>query len=90
MIDILFNESGLEGTGESTQVHQREILVQHKGWNKFHPQRGVGIDSYIDDDVSAEELKGNIQSEFEADGMTFKELVVTEEGEISINAKYKG
>jgi hypothetical protein len=64
-------------------------MVQHKGWNKFNPQRGVGIDQYIDDDVEAEELKTSIQSEFEGDGMKFKELKITEEGEISINAKYR-
>lgn len=90
MRDILFNEAGLVGEGESTQSHQEDILIHHKGWNKFFPQRGVGIDQYIDDDATEEDLKSNIQSEFEADGMVFKELKITPNGEIISNAKYRG
>lgn len=89
MEDILFDTAGLVGVGESTASHQENILVQHKGWNKFNPQRGIGIDQYIDDDVEAETLKSSIQSEFEADGMRIKKLEVKEEGEINIDAKYR-
>lgn len=89
MKDILFeNNSELIGVGLSTGFHQQDILIQHKGWNKFTPQLGVGILDFIDEETTSEEVKSVITYEFERDGMTVNDIAITADNKIQTNANY--
>ncbi len=89
MQDILFDMQGnLTGIDESTRTHQRDILLMHKGWNKFYPHNGVGVMDYISDDGNAESLKSSITYEYERDGMQVKDIVLDSTGKIIVYANY--
>ncbi len=89
MKDLLFvNNDAVDQIGESTQTHQKDILIMHKGWDKFAPHLGVGIMSRIDDDETAAELKNEIALNFEKDGMTVEDIVIDESGKLFTYASY--
>lgn len=89
MKDIVFDGSGkLQGEAEASEIHQEDILVMHKGWNKFFPHLGVGVMDYVQDEEDAESLKSAISFEFEKDGMQLNEIVFDPEGKIYVDAKY--
>ncbi len=89
MQDILFDiEGNLTGVGESTRTHQRDILLMHKGWNKFYPHSGVGIMDHISDDGNSESLKSSISYEYERDGMQVNDIVLDSTGKIIVDANY--
>ncbi len=89
MIDTLFDIEGkLISLGESTRTHQQDILIMHKGWNKFAPHLAVGIIDFVDDDQNSETIKSAITFEFERDGMTVNNIVVSDNGKINTDANY--
>ncbi len=89
MQDILFDIQGnLTQVGESTRTHQRDILLMHKGWNKFYPHSGVGIMDHISDEGTAESLKSCISYEFERDGMRVNEIILDSTGKVIVDANY--
>ena len=89
MEDVLFDiEGNLTEIGESTKTHQQDILVMHKGWNKFTPHIGVGIIDYFDDDQNQETIKSEITYEFERDNMLVNDIVLDAKGKIIIDANY--
>ena len=89
MQDLLFNREGnMSFIGDASKTHQEDILIMHKGWNKFYPHNGVGILDYISDDSSAESLKSSITHEFERDGMQVKEMMLDSTGKVIIDASY--
>lgn len=55
-------------TGESTRQHQQLLILVEKGELKEFPTRGVGIATWLNDDVTGN-LNGRIKREFELDGM---------------------
>ncbi len=89
MQDVLFDiEGNLEGEGESTRTHQRDILLIHKGWNKFYPHIGVGIMDHIGDDGDSESIKSSITYEYERDGMQVNDIVLDTTGQLIVDASY--
>ena len=88
MQDVLFDNRELLGVGESTRQHQEDILLMHKGWNKFFPHIGVGVIDYFDDEEEAEGLVKSVRIEFEKDGMNVNNVGVDSEGKIYSNANY--
>ncbi len=91
MRDILFDtkdDQTFVKAGESTRTHQQDILLMHKGWNKFFPHVGVGIIDYLDNEVDGEALESSIASEMERDGMEVKNIVFGNDGKITIDANY--
>ncbi len=80
MKDVCF-DIALLGEMKSTHFHQEDIIVHHKGWNKFYPHLGVGISNFIDDEDNFE-LKRDIQKEYKRDGL--KNIKV----EIDFNSKF--
>lgn len=74
--------------GESTLQNQQCILLAEKGEYKQHPTTGVGLVNSIEEDKSGSELAADIQSEFEADGMTIKKLRINDLNDIQIDAEY--
>lgn len=74
--------------GESTEKHQKDLIVQDKGDDRIYPFIGVGISTFINDDNLAE-VKQTIRKHFELDGMTIERLVVYEDGTTDIKANYE-
>lgn len=90
MQDVLFDDINLTGQGESTRDHQEDILLMHKGWNKFFPHIGVGVIDYFDDEQDPSELNRSIRIEFERDGMEVNNVGTDTNGKIYSNARYNG
>ena len=89
MQDLLFNINGnLDHIDDASKKHQEDILIMHKGWNKFYPNSGVGILDYISDDSSSESVKSSITYEFERDGMQVNDIVLDSTGKIIVDANY--
>lgn len=84
--DLLIKDGDLV-IGESTRQHQKLLLLANKGEIREFPQRGVGIERWIDDDFSVS-LHSAIKREFEADGMTV-DLVRGDLGDLQIEAEYE-
>jgi len=89
MQDILFDiDSNILGEDESTRSHQTDILLMHKGWNKFNPSSGVGVFNYVDDEDSAEDLRSSITHEYQRDGMKVNRVEFLGNGKINTDANY--
>lgn len=71
-LDLLI-QSGDLVAGEATRQHQTLLLLTEKGENREFPTRGVGVRSWQNDDAPGN-LLGRIKREFEADGMTVKQV----------------
>ena len=51
--DLLFDKAGnLSGISDAGKNHREDILIMHKGWNKFYPHLGVGVLDFIHDETS--------------------------------------
>jgi len=74
--------------GDSTQQHQDDIILSQKGHYKQNPYIGVGIQDFILDDASDEEIIATIQQQFELDGMKINDLKI-DNGNIEIDANYE-
>lgn len=74
--------------GESTQEHQRDILLATKGSFRQAPELGVGITQELLNDASYDDLRRTIQKEMEGDGMSVKRLRVKEDGTVDLTATY--
>lgn len=74
--------------GESTLQNQQFLLLAEKGEYKQHPTTGVGLVNSIEEDKTGAELEADIQSNFEADGMTITKLKVKSFDDIQIEAQY--
>ena len=74
-VDILLNDSfdalitgGDFVSGESTRQHQKLLLLVERGEVREFPTRGVGLQSWLNDDTSGN-LNAAIKREYEIDGM---------------------
>lgn len=56
-------------TGESTRQHQQLLVLTEKGSLREYPMRGVGGQSWLNDDVPFGDFNSAVKREFEADGM---------------------
>lgn len=73
LLDEFFDLSLKDGDlviGESTRQHQSLLLLCEKGEIREFPTRGVGLQSWINDDIQFGDLRAAIKREFERDGMT--------------------
>lgn len=86
-LDLSIKDGDFE-FGESTEEHQRDILLATKGSIRQHPGLGVGIIQELLNDASADDLRRIIQAELESDGMSVKRLRVNEDGTVELNASY--
>lgn len=62
-------ENGDLVVGESTRQHQKLILLAEKGENREFPTHGVGLASWLNDDLQFGDLRSAVKREFERDGM---------------------
>ena len=72
--------------GEATRQNQTLLLLCQKGEVKQHPDRCVGVETYLERSEFAE-LNREILSQFSTDGMTVREIK-TALPEIKIEAEY--
>jgi hypothetical protein len=95
MIDILHDSTGdliIANNdlviGTSDVQHQNDLLLTEKGSIKQFPDAGVGAASFLESEDGAGLLR-EIGLQFTGDGMDVKELSLTAQGIINVNAVYK-
>lgn len=74
--------------GESTQEHQRDLLLATKGSIRQAPDVGVGVVQELLNDAGYEDLRRTIQGELEKDGMSVQRLRANNQGQFEIIAPY--
>lgn len=95
MVDIKFDETGdvdisvkdIQYT-ESTEQHQRDLILADKGHYKEMPGVGIGAINFIHDE-SPDDFLRTVRKEFTKDGMKVQKITITVGGELRINAAYK-
>lgn len=73
--------------GESTDQHQRLLLLATKGEFKQSPLTGVGLINFLNDENPGN-LKTEIRKQITSDGQLIKSLKV-KDGKIDLIAKFK-
>lgn len=95
MEDFLLDDTGdlkiIDGDfacGFSDLQQQEHIIVAQKGSLKENPNRGVGIEDFLNES-EIEEMLSTIVVEFERDKMTVSKIDYNEaQGELNYDAKY--
>jgi hypothetical protein len=72
---------------ESTQQHQRQLLLNDKGSFKEDPTICVGIFGYLDDE-GLNNISRDTGKEFARDGMKINKIEITNNGLLNIDAYY--
>ncbi len=73
---------------ESTAQHQQLLLLADKGQFKQVPTIGVGLDLFLNDEATTDDIKRAIQEQFELDGMTIDYFTIGINKELKIDARY--
>lgn len=76
--------------GDCTLKHQKDLMLAEKGDYKQFPTTGVGLKTHLLNDASEDELRAEIQAEFEADGMRISKIQISSVDSIDIEASYGG
>lgn len=74
--------------GASANQQQTILLIANKGEVKNSPLRGVGLNNFLLDDSSADELLQEVNSEFTADGMRVYHAEYSD-GKLQVEAQYE-
>ncbi len=85
--DLLFEEGDFV-IGNSDKQNQKLIIAAGKGEFKAHPEVGVGIEGYLNDE-SFTPLLIEIKKQLEYDGMKINDVFIDEEDKLVIDGKYK-
>lgn len=95
MIDYLHSEEGdliIKGgdwlTGESSQTHQKGLLLLINGQLRSWPTAGVALVNFILGENDKDVLRHRITEELEADGLTVELITFLADGTIQIEAQY--
>lgn len=73
---------------DSRYQHIRHLMEAEKGYYKFDPKSGMGLNSIIGDELAVEEVLRLVRFEAEQDGFKFKKLQMTNLGKIEIEGDY--
>lgn len=84
--DLLIQDGDLVA-GDATRQHQALLLLTEKGENREFPTRGVGLQSWMNDDVSFQDVKREIKREFERDGMKVEQVSASGSG-LQVEGRY--
>jgi len=71
---------------ESTEQHQKQLLISDKGSWKENPSIGVGYMNYIDAENGVTDLAAAIKTEYTRDGMEVSSVTVN--NNIKVEADY--
>lgn len=74
---------------ECTQQNQKLLLITEKAGIKHEPKAGIGVLSWILDEVDAQDLKAEVQSQYEADGLRISSMPAISLENFSITASYE-
>ena len=86
-LDLHFRNGDLVA-GESSEQHQKLLLVVDKGHIKQFPFVGVGIGSFLlDDNLGG--LHQEIEQQFNLDGAKIQKREIYEDGTMNIEASYE-
>lgn len=85
--DLLF-KGGDIALGESTLLHQRDLLLAYPGDFRQHPTIGVAIRRELNNTIGRDEIRSRIRREMEQDGQRIERLDVDGQGNIDIIAEY--
>jgi hypothetical protein len=86
--DLMIRGGDLE-IGESTEQHQRHLLLSEKGDWRRTPYVGVGIRSLLNDDAPGGVVVAEIQEQMELDGQNVTALGLATNGDLNLQAYYK-
>jgi hypothetical protein len=84
----LIIRSGDFAIGESTEQHQKRLLLANKGAYKQHPTLGVALNTYLLDARSITAFKGEVTKEFSEDGMLITSITMTTWEDFNAVAEY--
>jgi len=93
--DILFESDDLVIIGgdlkveESDQMHIEHIIRADKGHFRQHPLLGVGIRKNQNGTINPNQLKQDIKIQLIGDNYAVKQIVVTDDFKVSVNALRK-
>lgn len=86
--ELLFKNGDL-AIQESTEQHMEALIIAEKGEYKATPLVGVGIKTFLNDDVVySDDLKRAISEELEGDGMAIEDMNISNINDIKITAEY--
>lgn len=85
-LDLVISNGDLV-IGESTRQHQQMLLLFEKGDLIEFPTHGVGVRTWLNDDVSFADLKVQIKREYERDGQTVTKIAIKNQT-ISVEGDY--
>lgn len=71
----------------SDEAHQLDLVVSAKGSWRFNPTVGVDIHKFLNSSAVVDEIYQNIQEQMTIDGYSVKEINLTTDGQLSIDAK---
>lgn len=86
-LDLKFADGDL-AIGEATVQSQNLLLLAEKGTFVGTPNVGVGVQQWLNNETTSDELKHAIQNEMESDGMTVQTLEVKDISQITLDATY--
>lgn len=84
--DVWFENGDLSYT-ESSEQHERNLLLSDKGHYKRSPDIGVGAINFVND-TTTDELLLQVRREFTKDGMKVRK-VIYRQGELTTDAIYE-
>lgn len=73
---------------ESTEEHQRQLLLNDKGDFKENPTSCVGVFNYLDDE-GVQELSREVTIAYTQDGMTVNSVQLQPDGLLTVSAGYQ-
>ena len=93
--DVLFDldnetiriENGDFVVGKSDQQHVQHLLKAEPGQYYHAPTLGIGINNQLNASLDANEISQQIRVGLEADNYNVREIVVTDDFEVSIDAE---
>lgn len=73
--------------GESTEQHQKILILADKAEFKEYPMRGVGVLRYLEEETP-DNLAREIRQEFTIDTMTVNQIKIATDLTIQVDANY--
>ncbi len=85
----VYAKNGDFAIGDPNIQNQKLIIIMGKGELKHSPETGVGIRSFILDDLGVDEVSHEIRKQFELDGCTVKNFTGSSVQDLKVEASYE-